>query len=500
MDHHEVKIRSAEKSRSSSTCNLADRIAEASISVFNRICPVELQSSYKQTVLSAIILQDTRTELKVISLGVGTKVLSFDSIREEKRACSKDGDNRLRDMHAEVIARRGFKQYLLEHLTRLAVECKSQFNLKEYIATHNLCEDSIFHIHLSDDGKLSFKLNPNIKIHLYSSSQPCGNACIKKWAKSKAPQFRNDLSPDEFPNDPHEPFFVTAKAEGQIALLFKRNNANGDLTSKYMLSPELLPGGTAFADTNGGNVMTCSDKIARWNVLGLQGSFLSSILHSPIYLDTITIGRKFSKLHCQRAFCCRLQSIRNDGPQGFALHHPVVMGTMVKFDHSVIVTDIAESIVVIKDQCDDPILQEIDATRSGLKRKEDLVSNSNSNQEVKIGAQFEEYRCFACWLDSSEVYVSEIVDGHTGYLQSNPMMEHNEISKLSSAMFATSFLHLHNLCTNERNRMLLKNEETGMSYATLKREITPEYQSTKERLMHNGKGQYFDEWTKKNVS
>ena len=73
-----------------------------------------------------------------------------------------------------------------------------------------------------------------------------------------------------------------------------------------------VPNGCAVPGTGCGRLATCSDKVARWNVLGLQGGLLKAVLPAPIYLRSITIGHKFSRPHATRALCCRLQGLQQD--------------------------------------------------------------------------------------------------------------------------------------------------------------------------------------------
>lgn len=45
--------------------------------------------------------------------------------------------------------------------------------------------------------------------------------------------------------------------------------------------------------------MSCSDKIARWNVVGVQGAILASIIQ-PVYLHSIVLGSLLHPAHMYR--------------------------------------------------------------------------------------------------------------------------------------------------------------------------------------------------------
>lgn len=147
------------------------------------------------------------------------------------------GGRLVRDCHAEVLARRGLLKYLYEELNRLLViqivDSKSRIIDKKDNSDGN--DDSLGRVDegmkdqkiendVSDDMRHNsshcsvksiiqeapssksctldcnvtefspFTVNPatgllklkeDYILHLYSSSQPCGNATIKKWAKGQ---------------------------------------------------------------------------------------------------------------------------------------------------------------------------------------------------------------------------------------------------------------------------------------------------------------------------
>lgn len=85
--------------------------------------------------------------------------------------------------------------------------------------------------------------------------------------------------------------------------------------------------------------MSCSDKIAKWGVLGVQGA-LASHIFEPIYLDEIVMGSVPPKMQdtvmedCERAFRTRLEySALAALPYPYLLHVPAVSFTQQEFSH-----------------------------------------------------------------------------------------------------------------------------------------------------------------------
>ena len=329
-----MHVRHAEKPRIS-TCSFADRIAQLVIARYNELFSTEMRDQVKQSVLAGIVARveyNGKVTMHVVALGLGTKYLRRSLLEAMAESGGWEGQ-RVKDAHAEVIAKRNLQLYLLKELE---LHCSGE-SLNSY---HLMEGENLMGILEAVPGQPSvLRLKPGISFHLYTSSAPCGNACIRKWAKSKKETFLSEYSPDTYPCLDHPKFFVTAKREGQVAVLVKRySEEESSALDEQIATSENgshFPASCAPADSRRGCLMTCSDKLAKWNALGIQGSLLTGFLERPIYLASVTIGRKFSRAHCERALCCRIADFHH---RDFQLTHPTLLCSSIAFDSSIIDT------------------------------------------------------------------------------------------------------------------------------------------------------------------
>ena len=180
------------------------------------------------------------------------------------RYVTKDGSV-LQDCHAEVLAKRGLQAFLLREMKKQRSSVVQKYSSGRY------------------------DLKDGVSFHLYVNKVPCGDAMV--------PSGSNDS-------------YLRCRKEG--------SDAGPGLLKGYSYSyQELKEGYPAYK-------MCCSDKIALWNVAGLQGALLSHLLCKPIYLNTIVVEGLAEENNLRRAFFERFKGI-SGLPRDYTLNEPSIV-------------------------------------------------------------------------------------------------------------------------------------------------------------------------------
>ena len=137
-----------------------------------------------------------------------------------------------------------------------------------------------------DSIRRKFSVRQQISFHFYVSSCPCGGASSNSSVES---------------------------------LRYKQGQIEGSLLAST--SSLKFP------------IKSCSDKICRWNVLGIQGAFLINFFDAPIYLQSITIGCEpnFSRENLFKSLATRFFVDENKISSPFRQNRPKIDFPTLKF-------------------------------------------------------------------------------------------------------------------------------------------------------------------------
>ncbi|XP_061695313.1 double-stranded RNA-specific editase B2-like [Syngnathoides biaculeatus] len=200
---------------------------------------------------------------EVVSMATGTKCLDWDG------GCHDDSV--LRDCHAEVVCRRALLRFLYTQMEML--RCPPD----ETVAS----SESIFEPATGRRGV--FRLRDHIGFHMFVTSSPCGDARLNC-------PYENYASP---PMMMHELRcgLRTKVGGGQGSLPITARPANQKTAGVSSSKPQVS--------------MSCTDKIAKWCAVGLQGALLSHLIE-PVYLYSLTVATLSHTGHLQRVLTRRL--------------------------------------------------------------------------------------------------------------------------------------------------------------------------------------------------
>uniref|UniRef100_A0A665TJ35 Double-stranded RNA-specific editase 1-like n=2 Tax=Echeneis naucrates TaxID=173247 RepID=A0A665TJ35_ECHNA len=262
---------------------LADAVSRLVVDKFSELTGNFTSPHARRKVLAGVVMT-TGTDVKeaqVICVSTGTKCINGEYMSDRGLA--------LNDCHAEIVARRSLVRYLYSQLERFLSNKEEQ-------------QRSIF---ARCDGERGFRLKEHVQFHLYISTSPCGDARI--------------FSPHEAGVEDQGDRHPNRKARGQLRTKIESGEGTIPVRAGNTIQTwdGVLQGERLLT-------MSCSDKIARWNVVGFQGS-LMSYFTGPIYFSSIILGSLYHADHLSRAIYQRIAEIEAL-PEPFSLNRPLLSG------------------------------------------------------------------------------------------------------------------------------------------------------------------------------
>ncbi|KAJ3498014.1 hypothetical protein NLG97_g1454 [Lecanicillium saksenae] len=279
--------------------SLANVIAEAVLTQFCKLPakrkPKVRENGLHEWVPISGIVAEQDGNFTCISLATGMKCLPASKISESNGVG-------LHDWHAEILAIRAFNRYILDECIRLVEEGTS---------------DLVEHANSPADAR-PFRLRRNVKLHMYASEAPCGDASMENLMAAQ-----DDASPWDVPPQAGSESDSLQQLPGRAYFsqlgVVRRKPARSD-------APPTLS-------------KSCSDKLALKQCTSLLAS-LTSLFVDPrnVYIDTLVFPEdQFSAIACERAFSAtgRMSAMTEETLEdGYSFRPFVVATTAAQFEYS----------------------------------------------------------------------------------------------------------------------------------------------------------------------
>ncbi|KAI1715500.1 adenosine-deaminase (editase) domain-containing protein [Ditylenchus destructor] len=150
-------------------------------------------------------------------------------------------------------------------------------------------ENSIFY--RNDSGKLC--LRPNLSFHMYSNDAPSGDAV--EYLEPFGTRANTPVST-------HNAFDMANSQKGGLSVKTSSNN-----------SASLMNQVTSNSNNSIYLSMSSSDKMLKWNAVGIQGCLLHHFIE-PIFIESLAVGKDYDANHLSRAICSRALNTTFEAP------------------------------------------------------------------------------------------------------------------------------------------------------------------------------------------